>query len=369
MKAKYFLQKLFFSEKEKILLQTGAFCVSAFLYPTGVAALRVQNEKGELVWLPYKGQQIWSVSFCGRDLTMKSTFPEPIDTQDFGSSYGCFMLHCGMTAMGNPGPEDTHPQHGELPSIPYDNAYVELGEDENGEYIELGGDVRYRQCFAVDYTARPAIRLHAKDSVMDISMTVENNRADPLEYLYLCHLNFRPEEGAKLVYSAFRDPEHIKVHKDIPPDLPPDKAAKMASYMEALEQNPAIMDIIDATTQIYEPEIVFSVFYDTDDSGWARCMQMMHDGAHYVAFKPTELPYGIRWIARTRNEDALGMCLPATAEHKGLKYCRENGQIRTLPANGRITFRVKAGWLPPESAAEEAKKCESYALADVFSPA
>ncbi len=360
MKTKILLEKQFFSEKEKPLLQSDAFTASTFLYSTGVAALRVQNEKGELIWLPFKGQQIWNASFCGRDITMKSTFPEPVDTQDFGASYGCFMLHCGMTAMGNPAPEDAHPQHGELPSIAYDNAYVECGEDEDGHYIELGGEVRYRQCFAVDYTARPAIRLHEKDSVMDINMTVENNRTDPLEYLYLCHLNFRPVEGAKLVYSASRDSKHIKEHKDIPSSLPPDKAAKMASYMETLEQNPAVMDIIDAATQIYEPEIVFSVFYDADDAGWARCLQLIPDGASYVAFRPSELPYGIRWIARTGNEDAMGMCLPATAEHKGLKYCREKGQIKTMPANGRITFHVKAGWLPSERAADEAKKCEGY---------
>ena len=116
------LHKSFFSEKEKPLLEAGAFSVSSFLYSTGVAALLVKNKKGELIWLPYKGQQIWRATFCGRELTMKSTFPEPVDTHEFNASYGCYLLHCGMTAMGNPTPEDTHPQHGELPSIMYENA-------------------------------------------------------------------------------------------------------------------------------------------------------------------------------------------------------------------------------------------------------
>ena len=355
-KTKLTLRKSFFTESEKILLQSGAFSVSAFLYSTGVAALRVKNAKGELVWLPFKGQQIWSASFCGRHLTMKSIFPEPVDTMDFHSSYGCFMLHCGMTSMGNPTPEDTHPQHGELPSIIYDNAYITLGEDEGGTFIELSGDVRYRQCFATDYTATPVIKLYENESMMDIIMTLENHRTDPLDYIYLCHVNFRPVEGAKLVYSAPRDGKHIKVHKDVPESLPPDKAAKLSAYMEKLEADPSIMDTIDSTTQMYEPEIVFSIFYDADEEGWAHSMQVAPDGgADYVAFKPSQLPYGIRWISRTGNEDAMGVCLPSTAEHKGMNYCRKNGQIKMLPPKSQTVFHVKAGWLEPNRAAEIAK--------------
>lgn len=355
---KLFLHKSFFGESERLLIQAGAFSVTSFLYSTGVAALRVKNEKGELIWLPFKGQQIWRASFCGRDLTMKSIFPEPADTPDFDASYGCFLLHCGMTAMGNPAPEDTHPQHGELPSIQYDRAYVELGADEKGAYIVLGGAVRYRRCFAADYTACPSIRFYEAGTVMDISMTVENHRADPLDYLYLCHLNFRPIENAQLLYSSPKGRTHIKVHKDIPDTLPQDKAARLAAYLDKLEQNPALMDVIHAEEQVYEPEIVFSIFYDADDKGWARCLQLAPDGgADFVAFRPSELPYGLRWIARTGNEDALGMCLPATAEHKGLHYCKEHGQLKTLPSGETITFHIRAGWLPPEQAAVEAEKC------------
>jgi len=357
-KVRVMLRKSFFTEKEKTLLKSGAFSVSTFLYPTGVAAMRVKNEKGELIWLPFKGQQIWRATFGGRDLTMVSTFPEPVDTPDFHSSYGGFLLHCGMTSMGNPTPEDTHPQHGELPSVAYDSAFVVLGEDEGGIYIELGGEVRYRQCFAVDYTAKPMIKLYEKETLMALSLLVENHRVDPMDYLYLCHVNYRPIEGARLVYSVSRKEDSIKVHKDVPESLPPDRKAKLSEYLDKLEADPSIMDIIDSTTQIYEPEIVFSVFYESDREGWARCLQVAPDGsADYLAFKPSELPYGIRWIARTGNEDAIGICLPSTAEHKGMKYCREREQIKTLPPNSCVEFNVIAGWLDPDKAAEEARKC------------
>jgi len=189
-------------------------------------------------------------------------------------------------------------------------------------------------------------------------MTVENHRADPLDYIYLSHVNFRPVEGAKLIYSAPGDEKSIRVHKDVPASLPPEKAAKLSAYMDKLEANPSIMDTVDSDSQMYEPEIVFSIFYEADEEGWAHCLQTAPDGgADYLAFRPSQLPYGMRWIARTGDEDAMGMCLPATAEHKGLKYCRENGQIKTLPPKSKTAFHVKAGWLEPNRAAEVAQKC------------
>lgn len=353
------LQKSFFEQMEKVILESGALSASTFLFSSGVHGLRVKNAKGELILLPYQGQQIWRASFCGKDLTMKSTFREPVATQDFGSTYGCFLLHCGMTAMGNPGEGDTHPQHGELPNIPYDSAYVAIGEDEGGRYVEVGGDVRYRQAFAVNYTASPKIKLYERETLMDISMTVANHRAEAMEYLYLCHVNFHPVEGAKLVYSAPAVPERIKVHKDVPVNLPADKAVALRNYMDRLSENPALQNVVDSKSQVYDPEIVFTVKYDTDAGGWAHCMQVAPTGeAFYVSFRPDELPYGIRWIGRTAEEDAMGMALPATAEHKGYNYCKANGQIKWLAGKSSIRFHVKAGYLEPERAGAVAGKIQ-----------
>ncbi|GIS11657.1 MAG: hypothetical protein CM15mP115_08080 [Alphaproteobacteria bacterium] len=48
--------------------------------------------------LPFKGQQIWRAGFDGRDLTMRSMFDEPVDTQVYLETYGAFMIHCGLAA-------------------------------------------------------------------------------------------------------------------------------------------------------------------------------------------------------------------------------------------------------------------------------
>ena len=61
-----------FTEKEKPFIEAGPLSASVFRFETGVCGLRLKNELGQLVLLPYQGQQIWSAEFRGRVLTMKS---------------------------------------------------------------------------------------------------------------------------------------------------------------------------------------------------------------------------------------------------------------------------------------------------------
>ncbi|MGL4608618.1 MAG: DUF4432 family protein, partial [Trueperaceae bacterium] len=66
----------------------------------------MQNSRGELTLLPFQSQQIWTAIMHGRNLTMKSMFDEPKPTQVYLETYGAFLVHCGVTAMGVPGPDD-----------------------------------------------------------------------------------------------------------------------------------------------------------------------------------------------------------------------------------------------------------------------
>jgi hypothetical protein len=75
-------QEMFMS-KERLLVESGELTASLFLFDSGVAAVRLANSRGELVMLPFQGQQIWSASFDGRNLTMKSMFDEPKATQTY----------------------------------------------------------------------------------------------------------------------------------------------------------------------------------------------------------------------------------------------------------------------------------------------
>jgi hypothetical protein len=119
-----YLEHAFFGQKEKILANYAGLSAIAFQYDSGVCGLGLKNELGQLVLLPFQGQQIWSAEFGGRNLTMKSMFAEPRPTREYLETYGGFLLHCGATAMGVPSKEDTHPLHGELPNAPFQRAYL-----------------------------------------------------------------------------------------------------------------------------------------------------------------------------------------------------------------------------------------------------
>src|SRR5690606_41085281 len=59
----------FFTAAERPFFQRGELSASLFRCPSGVAALRLSNDRGELVMLPFQGQQIWSAVFEGRNIT------------------------------------------------------------------------------------------------------------------------------------------------------------------------------------------------------------------------------------------------------------------------------------------------------------
>lgn len=347
------LHRSFFSEQEKILLQAGSLTASAFLFPSGVCGLRLKNANSEMVMLPFQGQQIWSARFNGNDLTMKSTFTQPLPTTDYLKTYGGFLLHCGATAMGVPSAKDKHPLHGELPNMPYEQAYIGVGEDIHGRYLAVGGKAQYAVAFTVNYSAEPEIRLYEDSTVADVSMRITNLRSKPMEYMYLCHINFRPVDGSRLIYSAPADKEHVKVHMDASEDMDASERAALTAYMTRIAEHPELHNVVDPATQIYDPEIVFSIKYKAGQDGYAHSMQVMPEGdACYVAFKPEQLPIGVRWIARTCDEDAMGLVLPATAEHKGYAAAKESGRVKTIVGGGSATISMKVGYLDRENAAK-----------------
>ena len=192
----------FFAERERILVQHDSLSASTFLFESGVCGLRLANGLGHLVLLPFQGQQIWSVEFGGRNLTMKSMFIEPRPTQVYLETYGGFLIHCGATAMGVPSSGDTHSLHGELPNAAYQKAHVVAGEDESGAYIGVGGQYQHTVAFNHNYVAQPQVKLYAGSTLFELAMTIINLKHSEMEVMYLAHVNFRPVENGRLVYSA-----------------------------------------------------------------------------------------------------------------------------------------------------------------------
>ncbi len=349
------LQKYFFTEKETLIAQEGSLRASGFRFSTGVEALKVENEQGYFVILPFMGQQLWDFNFGGKDLKMQTSVKEPIPNVQYLQTYGGFLYHCGIQSFG--APDDVHPQHGEIPNRAYDNAYIEIGEDNNGKYMAVGGTLHFDIAFVQKYDFSPEARLYEGANKVKINVKLENKKASPMEYMYLCHINFRPFDGARLVYNVPRNKEHIKVHKIVPDSLPTEVKAKLSSYMDKLEQNPAIMDSVGNADEIYIPEICFALKYNPDEDGRAYTMQYIEgEGACYVNHSAEVLPVGVRWISRTPDEQAMGMILPATSEHLGYADSKAKGYVKELAPYSSLEFYMEVGFITDAEAKElEAK--------------
>ncbi|MEM9676873.1 MAG: DUF4432 family protein, partial [Pseudomonadota bacterium] len=223
------LHKFYFSEVERKLFTSGEFEVSAFTYASGIQALRVKNDRGEIIVLPFKGQQVWRAAFDGRDLTMQSMFDQPVDTQAYLETYGAFLIHCGLTGMGAPGPTDTHPLHGELPNAPFQTAWLNL--DEQAGTITIAGSYQYTVAFIYNYCATTSITMASGSAVLDVSVSARNLKNTPMDLMYLAHANFRPVDHGELVYCATYTPEAVRVRQTIPAHITP-----KAGYAEFLAQ-------------------------------------------------------------------------------------------------------------------------------------
>lgn len=343
---KIYLRRKFFRRREFVLAEQKNMRAVAFRYSTGVEALRIENERGYFIILPFQGQQIWRAVFDGKELTMKTKFEEPIATTEYLKTYGGFLLHCGISAIGTPQKDDTHVQHGEIPNALYQEVYLECGDD----YMSVGGHLDYNISFVRNYVFSPKCTLYDNDTVLKVDVELENRRQSPMEYMYLCHINFRPIDGAELIYSATCDRNNIKLYPTVSGNMPKEEREKLEGYLKRLSKEPQIHHKIGGKEQIYNPEICFGIKYRGDEQKRAYTLQYTEEGACYVNHPVDILPVGIRWISRTGDEDAMGMVLPATSEHLGYNNAKQKGQVKILPPHGRIHFYIEAGYLEKERA-------------------
>jgi hypothetical protein len=342
------LHPSYFGDAERLLAFSGELAAATCTYPSGVPALRLRNAVGSIVVLPFQGQQIWDAQFYGRTLTMRSMFDQPYPTAEYLRTYGGFLLHCGVTAMGVPAAGDTHPLHGELPNARYQAAHLLLGEDEGGSYLAVGGEYRHTVAFATNYVARPLVKLYAGSGRLALSLTVQNLKQTPMELMYLAHANFRPVDQGRLLYSARCTPQTVRVRSSIPSHVRP--APGYREFLQELEAQPEKHNLL-APELTFDPEVVFFIDYLADAAGWAHAMQLHPDGAaDFISHRPGQLDHGVRWISRTPDQDALGLVLPATAEPEGYGAEKAKGNLKSLAGGATWRCDMELGALTPTEA-------------------
>ena len=332
-----------FTGAETVLANYEGLKASVYRHRSGVATLRIANGAGHIALLPFQGQQIWDAEFFGRRLTMGSMFDEPVATDDYLRNYGAFFLHCGATAMGNPGAGDNHPLHGELPNARYQTAELIVGRDADGPFMGLTGAYRHTVAFAHNYLARPTVKLHQNGGRIRLSLCIRNLKQSAMELMYLAHINFRPVDGARLIDTVPDDTKYCRVRTKVPEFFTTSEAH--ASLIAAIQADPSVHRTIEPGRRI-EPELVMGVDCRADDAGFAHAMQLLPDGsADYVSHRPDQLPRAVRWMTRSADQDALGLILPATAEADGYSAEKKKGNLRIVPAQGEFRCDMEFGAL------------------------
>ena len=345
------LNAVSFGSGEIVVAEQDGLTASVFRYASGAAALRIRNRAGEIICLPFQGQQIADATFYGRRLTMRSMFADPVPASDYLGFSGGFLVHCGATAMGNPSAEDNHPLHGELPNLSYATASLVLGEDDSGTWMGVTGVGRYTIAFTHNYEIRPLVKLHADDGRIDAEVEIRNLKHTPMELMYLAHVNFRPHDGAKLIDTVPDDNEHIRIRTKLPQGLFKPTESHKAMLM-ALAANPALHRDVAPAGGV-DPEIVMGLSFRADHQGWAHAMQLLTDGtADYISFRPTELPRGVRWMTRNADQDGLGLFLPGTAEADGYIAEKAKGNVPVIPPQAPFRCSLSFGALTADEARE-----------------
>jgi hypothetical protein len=346
---KIYITPQIFTDKEKLLVESGALHASAFRFPGGVCGLRLTNDVGSLVMLPFQGQQIWTAEMGGRNLLMRSMCPEPRPGVPFLETFGGFLQHCGAIAMGGPSAKDTHPLHGELPNAPYQQAYLVIGEDDQGAYIGLGGQYQHTVAFSFNYLAEPLVKLYAGSTLFSIEMAITNLKASEMELMYLAHINFKPIDHARLAYTAHYTPEHVRVRSSIPAHIKPKPG--YAEFLTDLKDHPEKHHVL-APELLFDPEVAIFIDYVAGADGWAHSLQIHPNGAaDYVSHRPEQLPRATRWLCRTADQDALALVEPGTAEPEGYLAEKAKGNLVVLPPKGQFKCKIIAGALKAEETA------------------
>ena len=178
-----------------------------------------------------------------------------------------------------------------------------------------------------------------------------------MDLMYMCHVNFLPVNGGRIVQSLPWDSGHLAVRSSLPEHTT--FSDTFADFLKRLESEPGLTSTIRPEDE-YKPEVAFFMKNpQTDDDGWSHYLQVHPDGtADYVGYRPRELDHCTRWIMRTKDQEALGIALPATCDAEGYTAEKRKGALKQIPGKGRVEFHIRAGVLDGEGSSDMEKKIE-----------
>lgn len=338
-----------FTDVPRVIAASSDISASTFRYPSGVEALRLETPRGHVIVLPFLGQMIWEAVFDGRNLGMGSLFPQPRHGASILDTYGALAYHAGVLRNGTPGPADTHPLHGEMPTMRFDAASLVFGRDQGGAFVELVGQVDHTTGFGPAYRATPRLRLGADQALIEVEMVVQNRSAHPMELMYMLHANFAFVADARIHQPAPYDPAHVVVRRAVPSHVVPSDA--FLQLLADLGDTPARMETL-SEPDLYSPEQVFYIKgLGVDAAGVCQQVMELPEGdAFSVAYRPADFPHCVRWIFNDGDAQVAAFALPSTCEPEGYTAEKAKGHVRLLQPAEMARFPVTFGYLDAREA-------------------
>ncbi len=345
----------FFGEADYELIRSGPLSARLFRYPSGIAAVRLANDRGHVIVLPFMGQMIWDAAFDGVDLGMKDMFAEPRPADTIVGTYGCFAFHSGVLRNGCPSPADNHPLHGEIPCAPMQKAGLEIGEDAAGPYLAVTGEREWIMGFGDHYSAKPRVVLRPGSGLFAIEMAVKNLASAAMDLMYMAHVNFAFIEGGRIVQPAPFDAAHTVVRSAVPGHVRATDA--YLAFIDELAADPSGSAALDRPER-WDPEQVFYIRgMKRGADGLTRALLVGPGGdALSMGWDPQALPHTVRWILHTGDQQVAAFALPSTCEPEGYLAEKAKGHVRSLAPGETARFSVTLGHLNvTEAAAAEAE--------------
>ena len=176
-------------------------------------------------------------------------------------------------------------------------------------------------------------------------MEIHNLLHQPMELMYMCHVNFRAEANGTIVQSlGWSDKDLVlstaHLHEQ-------EKLSKSKiELLDTLRRNPKLTQTFNKE-DIYDPEINYFIQKPSvDENGWAHFLEILEDGSsNYVSYQPRILGHAVRWIWKNEDYEVLGLVLPSTSDPEGYTREKEKGTIKKIPGNASVSFIIKSGYL------------------------
>ncbi|QKJ85748.1 DUF4432 family protein [Paramixta manurensis] len=335
MKTTLPLYRAQFQEQPCVLLENDQFKIELFRYPSGIEAIKISNQRGSVIALPWYGQMVWDATFDGQTLTMGNGFKQPLPGKDIIDTYGCFAFHSGLLASGCPAEDDNHPLHGEMACARMDRAWLVLEEQQ----VTLQGETEYIKGFGHHYLAEPSIGLAADVPRLTIAMRVTNLAGHAMPLQYMCHMNYAYVENG--TFSQSIPATAFQLRTSIPAHVKP--TPRWLSYTRELQQSAQDFTCLDKP-EMYDPEIVFFADDLAQYGDQAEFRLHSPQGFSFVTrFDTAQFNSATRWILHNADQQVAAFVLPATCRPEGFNAAQRAGTLITLAPGEQREFWVETG--------------------------